>query len=179
MTPLKRQAVLLSLVVRLRESGSWCGETHIQKTTYFLQGPFDVPLNFNFILYKYGPFSFDLNDELTALRADHLISIVPAGQYGAHLYPSETATEFLSRFPITVARYASEVNAVARQLGPKSVKDLERCATALYVLRTYSNDSSVKQATELNRIKPHVTISEAEAALDEVRSFLERTRTHD
>ena len=69
MERLQRAAVLLSLIEQLKDRGSWCGDTHIQKTTYFLQELLKVPLGFEFILYKHGPYSFDLEDEITALRA--------------------------------------------------------------------------------------------------------------
>ena len=58
----QRDAVLLSLVGEMINKGSWCGETHIQKAAYFLQVLLEVPLEFDFILYKHGPFSFDLSD---------------------------------------------------------------------------------------------------------------------
>ena len=44
MERLKRYAIVLSLIEQLRERGGWCGETHIQKTTYFLQNLLKVPL---------------------------------------------------------------------------------------------------------------------------------------
>lgn len=51
----QRQAILLALIQRLREKGSWCGETHIQKSAYFLQELLGVPLDLNVIFYKHGP----------------------------------------------------------------------------------------------------------------------------
>jgi hypothetical protein len=45
----QHQAVLLSLIQQLRENGSWCGETHIQKSAYFLQEMLGVPLGLNVI----------------------------------------------------------------------------------------------------------------------------------
>ena len=64
MTRLQRVAVLTKLTEKLHESGSWCGETHLQKAAYFLQELFNVLLVYEFILYKHGPFSFALRDEL-------------------------------------------------------------------------------------------------------------------
>lgn len=87
MERLAREAVLLSLVEKLRQAGSWCGETHVQKATYFLQEVAGVPLGFPFILYKHGPFSFDLRDELTAMRADGFLTLEPRDPYGASLGP--------------------------------------------------------------------------------------------
>jgi len=70
MDRLRRAALLTQLIERLRRRGSWCGETHVQKATLFLQDLTRIPMGFDFILYKHGPFSFDLRDELTSLRAD-------------------------------------------------------------------------------------------------------------
>jgi len=43
----------------------------------FLQDLMRVPLELEFILYKHGPFSFDLRSELTSLRADELVKLEP------------------------------------------------------------------------------------------------------
>ena len=82
MDRLRRAALLTRLIELLRKKGSWCGETHIQKSTFFVQNLMKVPLSFDFILYKHGPFSFDLRDELTGLRADGLIRLEPQWPYG-------------------------------------------------------------------------------------------------
>ena len=55
MERLERAALLLRLVDRLREKGSPCGLTHVQKATYFVQDLMDVPLGFRFVLYKIWP----------------------------------------------------------------------------------------------------------------------------
>ncbi len=38
MKRLQRDAVILSLIENLRAKGSWCGETHIQKSNIFRSG---------------------------------------------------------------------------------------------------------------------------------------------
>ena len=43
MKRLQSNAVLLSLIDNLQAKGSWCGETHVQKATYFIQELFGVP----------------------------------------------------------------------------------------------------------------------------------------
>ena len=77
-----RAAVLTELADRLRANGSWTGETHLQKATYVLQELLMVPLNFEFVFYKHGPFSFDLREELTSMRADGFLVQVPQDPYG-------------------------------------------------------------------------------------------------
>ena len=51
----------------LRARGSACGESHIQRTAFFLQQLTLVPLGLAFRLWKHGPYSFDLKDEISEL----------------------------------------------------------------------------------------------------------------
>ena len=68
MDRIKNVAILLQLIGSLKKYGSWGGETHVQKATYSLQQLKSVPLNFHFVLYKHGPFSFDLRDPFRQLK---------------------------------------------------------------------------------------------------------------
>ncbi len=58
-------AVVVELVEQLGRRNSWCGATHLQKTAYFLRELTSVPLDFDFVLYKHGPFSFDVQSEIS------------------------------------------------------------------------------------------------------------------
>ena len=90
----------------VKKGNGWCGETHLQKATYFLQALLEVPMNYRFILYKHAPFAFDLRDELTALRADWLLQLQPEPYpFGASLVPTPTSVTFRQRYAKTVAEY--------------------------------------------------------------------------
>jgi hypothetical protein len=67
------------------------GETHMQKATFFLQELIKVPLGFEFLLYKHGPFSFDLRDELTFMRAQGFLRLEPQYPYGPTLVGGEVS----------------------------------------------------------------------------------------
>src|SRR5260370_23092242 len=135
MSRMQRAAILLSLLGHLRSAKSWCGETHIQKTTHFLQELFEVPLSFEFILYKHGPFSFDLNNEITALRADYLVTVQSRPPYGPSILPSQEGESLVARYPKTCALFERRMRFVSQRLGPRDVADLEKLATALFVTR--------------------------------------------
>ncbi len=75
MNRLQRAVVLLTMLDALKRRGSWCGETHLQKSVYFLVELCAVPLGYSFVLYRHGPYSFELSDEITALRADMLLDL--------------------------------------------------------------------------------------------------------
>lgn len=167
MKRLQREAVLLSLIKEMKAKGSWCGETHIQKATYFLQELLRVPTGFEFMLYKHGPFSFDLSDEITAMRADALLQYQPRIPYGPSLFPTEESREFLEQFPKTLSSYAKEIQFIAEKIGKLGVADLERLATALYV--TLNPDGMEKSREfRITELKPHIKVDEASLAVKSV-----------
>ena len=89
-----RCALLVDMIERLRGRGSWCGETHIQKAMFILQDIAKANLGYKFVIYKHGPYSFELSNELTEMRAVGILELsFPKEGYG----PSIPATEFGKR----------------------------------------------------------------------------------
>lgn len=169
MKRLQKAAVIIALADELRERKNWCGETHLQKTVYFLQELAQVPLGFDFILYKHGPFSFDLRDELTAMRADGLLAL-KANQYpyGPSLITTEGSARLKARFPETIDKYKAKINFIADQVGDKGVSELESLATALYVKINEANHklSEKEISVKIIQIKPHINNEDAFEASD-------------
>ena len=126
--------VLLTLLDALKNRGSWCGETHLQKAVYFLEEMCGVPFGFSYILYRHGPYSFEFSDEITALRADLLLDLQLRPPYGPTIVLGQKrAEQLLARLPTTIRFYEPQITFVAERLGRSVVIDLERLATALYV----------------------------------------------
>lgn len=174
----QRDTVLLSVIETLGAEGSWCGETHIQKATYFVQELLKVPLEFDFILYKHGPFSFDLSEEITAMRADYLLGLKSRPYpYGPSIVPGESSEMIKEQFSKTLEKYNPAVKFVADKFGDKGVAELERISTALYVTLTGGVGGSVEsRAQRINELKPHVEIDEALDAVKVVDEIIEEAR---
>jgi uncharacterized protein YwgA len=169
MTRLQKAAILSDLADRMRDYGSWCGETHIQKAVYFLQELLKVPLDYSFMLYKHGPFSFDLRDEITELRVYELFRLEPKPiPYGPSLRPTRNAQELKSRFLKTLNNYSKRLAFVAEALDDKGVADLERLATALYVSLEIENGGAEVRAKRIRALKPHVSLDSALKAVQDV-----------
>jgi hypothetical protein len=166
----KRQAVVLKLVEELRESGSWCGETHIQKGFYFLQELLKVPTNFDFILYKHGPFSFDLRDELSIMRANTSLEFnAQPYPYKPSYIPGAASNKLKEVHKKAVEEYRDKIEFVAHSFSDRGVAALERLATALYVTL---GDGKYKDALErgklVHELKPHIDIEQAIESVTEV-----------
>jgi uncharacterized protein YwgA len=171
MNRLQKYSVLLALNEELRSAGSWTGETHMQKATYFLQHLMDVPLGFDFILYKHGPFSFDLRDELTAMRAQGFLRLEPQNPYGPTLVAEEKSKLLKHAFRTMIEAYIPKIRFVSEKLASKSVTQLERTATALYV--TLEGQAvTTERLKRLTDLKPHITSEDAQEAISEVDEII-------
>jgi len=179
MERLQKAAILTELADQLRREGSWCGHTHMQKAVYFLQDLLEVPTGYEFILYKHGPYSFDLSEEHAALRADYLIEFDHKSPgYGPGLVPTQTSAELRARYPVTLAKHAREIEFISSVFGSKGVAELERLATALYVTRELGGTSDLgARAARLRELKPHVGPADALAAVQEFDRIAAEAKT--
>jgi hypothetical protein len=167
-----RSAILLDLAAQLRAHGSWTGETHVQKAAYLMQELLGVPSGFKFVLYRHGPFSFDLRDSLNKLETWGCIQTEEQPYpYGPKIVEGPTSEE-LKRASKNGHEYVRPIQFVAQQLGKAKVSELERVATALFI----ELDPNIKPEDRPERLvslKPHISREEAPnafATLREIRS---------
>lgn len=175
----RRSAVVAALAWRLRAKGSWSGETHIQKATYLLQNLAGVSLDYQFILYKHGPFSFELRDTIAVMRADGVLQLESQPYpYGPSLTIDEEQKRRIEAFyPNALEKYRTKLDFVADWVGEFNVSRLERVATALYVTLENPNERGKRErAQRIQNLKPHVTMSEAERAIEEVDKYADILR---
>lgn len=174
MKRLQRSALLTMLARELKEQGSWAGETHVQKAAFLLQEAAGVPLGYEFILYKHGPFAFDLREDLQALRADGLLGIEPQPYpYGPSIVATSRTPLLEERFPKTRAKYEPMVTKVAELIGHKRVVSLERLATAYLLMKRHPEFDDAQLAEELRRVKPHISEEGAAEAVTTVKEKVE------
>lgn len=174
MNRLQRSAVLTELCDGMTKKGSWCGETHLQKAVYFLQDLLSVPLDFDFILYKHGPFSFELRDELSTLRANGLLEVsLQPFPYGPSFLSTKASDEFRKGFPHTLGKYEDEINFVANALGGRTAGNLERLATVLYIRSEEREEDPEAIARRLHELKSHVSPDGARAAVEEFQELVQ------
>jgi len=176
MKRLQRDTIVLALCDEMKTKGSWCGETHLQKAVYFLQELAGVPTGFEFVLYKHGMFSFDLREELAAMRADRLLQLkarrVP---YSPSIVTTPSGQRTQKRFPKTLSKYRSHIRFIAEYLADKGVADLERLSTALYVTKLNGAEPTAEErAEQIHSLKQHVTVGEARRAVETVDQMINR-----
>jgi uncharacterized protein YwgA len=172
MSRLARHALITHLVSAMQDAESWCGRTHIQKTLYTFQtlfhpgGELEVP----FILYKHGPYSFALDEDLAEMqfyggleRKEQL--------YGARYKPGQGARALRERFGAGVERWLPHVQFVAQRVARKNVRELEALCTLIFVAtdpeecRLYPREED--RIVRVLHLKPHLSDTEVRQAHQE------------
>jgi len=60
----RKHAYVLAIVDCLHENGSWTGKTHVQKSLSLLRDRGEVEVPFEFVLYRHGPYSFEVESAI-------------------------------------------------------------------------------------------------------------------
>jgi hypothetical protein len=176
MPELNNASLILALTEKLRENDSWAGETHLQKAVYVLNRVLGVAVPFDFILYKHGPFSFDLRDEIGWMRSSGFLEWeVRSNYYGPSLKTGRLGPILRQQFPEQPQRHSTEIEFVAKRFAGKNVALLERLTTAIFV--TYDEPTPAgERALQIHRLKPHISIPDAEAAVIEADALVHAAR---
>ena len=162
-------ALLGFLVSQLREADNWCGETHVQKAVYFLQTACRVPMGYSFVLYKHGPYSFDLKLDTARLLGRRMLKQEPSTPpYGPRLRATTNMTKHIERHREAICRHSKDVTRVVQFVGWRGVAELERLSTALYVTIQQDKQSIESRAERIHDLKPHVSVESATDAVKEL-----------
>ena len=170
MTQEIRRAAISQLVEVMRDRGSWTGETHVQKCVYFMQGLLEVQMGYDFVLYKHGPYSFDLRNELAAMMASLELDVNPRYPYGPSFVLGHRSMRHV-KLPIPVK---DAIQFVGENLSPHDTRALERLATALFLQRSNSDLEGQDIASKIHGIKPHISVSDALSAIRDVAQLRDK-----
>lgn len=171
MNDYERKAIVLSLVRSLKKRGSWTGETHVQKAVYFLRQVARMDLGFDFILYKHGPYSFDLTSEINSMRADDFLDLEPQPYpYGPSLREGEASWLLDDRYMEAANEHEATIRAVADAFDSHGVAELEAWATALYV-KTEEDAALEEIPARVMDLKAHIDDERAQAATQKMEEI--------
>jgi len=178
MERLKTSSILISLIEKMNLKGSWCGETHIQKAVYFLQEVTSLNLNFNYILYKHGPFSFDLRDFLSGMLTEGFLKLQPMFQYGPSYVIGDVGKKHKTKFEVLSQSASTEIESISNKLGNMNAAELEKLSTSLYFIKNHSDLKKSDMAKNIHSIKSHISVMSAEKAIEETDEIISAVSSH-
>lgn len=123
--------------------------------------------DFEFVLYKHGPYSFDLHENLAGLFASCLLEHQIQPPYGPRIQLTEAGRKFLTSYGHQLASKENPIKAVASW----GVAELEKLATALWVQKESPALPDAAKAERIHEIKPHIPVGDASQALETVAAL--------
>ena len=169
---LERHRLILAVVEALNAAGSWSGKTHIQKAMALLLARARIEMPFEFVLYKHGPFSFELRDEIDFMKSYLGISSESVLGYGEKIEPGENKEFIVGRTRLPEGTL-KEIRTVCDFVNGRRVADLERLATAAWIRSQENIEEAEQIAQRLHQLKPHISLDEARTACREVSQILQ------
>ena len=163
---------IIAAVAALKTAGSWTGKTHVQKTLALTSLLGEDALPFEFVLYKHGPFSFDVDHELDQMQSYNAIDVISVAQYGTTIKIEKGSSfpkEYGDADPIILAR----IQAVANFNGSRGVVDLEALATSTWIRKKEGIGSDAAVLARLKDLKPHLAEGVADRGVKDSLKFLQ------
>ncbi len=156
-----KHALVLKVVQELSRQDRWSGKTHVQKTLFLLDASDRIEVPFQYILYKHGPYSFDLEEELEEMKSyDAIRTELIAHGYGPSLRPGPMVS-YVTRKATLPPEQGEFIRLACELTAHRKVAELERLATAAWVRSREAVTDAQEVATHVRELKPHVSLNEA------------------
>ena len=166
-----KHAIILATIEKLSQHGSWTGKTHVQKALSLLRDTKSIDVPFQFVLYKHGPFSFDIVDELEQMQSYDAIRIDPNPEgYGVVLSPGDMAHYVREHAPLQSDEIAA-IQQTCQFVGDRKMLELERLATASWIRHQEYQTDPENVARRLHELKPHISLADAREADQVIREW--------
>lgn len=151
------------------------GKTKLQKLVFLMKELKNIPVQYRFHFYTYGPFSSDLAGDLSYLDYIDGVKIhSDPYQNGYEIRPGHATEHLIQKANGFLNWNRPAIDDILNQFGSKQARDLELIATLVYIAR-YSpvyqerdQDYLIFQAKEL---KPKFSEAEIDSAISELQGF--------
>ena len=165
-TPQFRFAIMAAVIHQMSQARRDIGKIQLQKLLYFLQNGLGVPLDYRFVMHHYGPYSVQIEDNLSIVRAVGAaqVSVDPEG-YGYHITPGETD---ITAWTELVRPHAESISRVVETLGGHDAARLELLAT-IHFVRSLRRTTTVEDVlAEVRSLKPKFSVDYIRSAYREL-----------
>lgn len=145
-------AIVAYVVQKWREVGNThFGRTMVQKVCYFLKAK-GIPLEYDFDMYHYGPYSQELYYRVDELMADGIINDESNTKNKSQYLPGQNNSELVDCYLEELSTWIPVLNQVINSFSNASPSDMELLATTHYFENTmhkyYKRTPDTKELVE-------------------------------
>lgn len=164
-----RAAWVAAAADALRRHGSWTGRVHIHKHLFMTQVLRLADAPFEFVLYNYGPYSFELDAQIVDSELEGILShSYPKPGYGPSYEPTLRGLELADSIS---PELRTTINRVAKELRDRNSQDLELIATCLWMERKENILDEPRLVERVKQVKPKYDVPKILEAIENSRTI--------
>ncbi len=167
---LGRHALIVALAQRAE-----IGRTAVMKMMFFLQEIRNVPLQYSFRIYTYGPYDAQVLEDLRLTEFQGGVTCERkewAGGSGVDIKPGENASKLIESKKNLVEQFSRDIDWVVENFGRRSAADLEVLSTIVFVDKSIENCVNLEAfAAKVHALKPHHTLSKINREIQSLRGI--------
>ena len=100
----------------------------------------------------------------------------PRRPFGASFKPGKRADLLENKYNDLIRKFDGKLGFIVNKLANRSVKELEKVATALYVRKTEGLTDNFEIAKKIVELKPHVSFEDAQSAAEELSGHFDEIK---
>jgi uncharacterized protein YwgA len=168
-TAIKEAAWVAQAVQSLRSRDSWTGRIHVHKLLVLLYLSKLAEPPFDFEIYRYGPYSFELDEVIRQMTSlGHLRKEFPRKGYGPRYSLSSIGNQDLEHLEKPTR---DTIDRAAEQIKGFTSKNLELTATCWWVSDKENLDSDDAIVHRVHILKPHYDEAEIRQSLSRFKEL--------
>jgi uncharacterized protein len=141
-------ATMVELIKKVSQKKKQLGKTQFQKLVYFCQEK-GIPLGYKYEIYHYGPYSFQLSDDMSSLDSLGVLDVgTDSSGFGFHI----EAGRFASKYELQ-KKYLPVLTEVVEKLGENSPAQLEVKGTLHFVSKVLKNRGDISDKLVVSKVK--------------------------
>jgi len=129
--------------------------TQIQKEMFVTKVLCYVPLQYDFVIHDFGPYSFELDKDIRELVAfGYINDVSKSGQIGSRYGLTEVGKKYLRKYKDDTGMYSDHLDSAVKLLAGHNVGVLELASTAIYVIEVLGINDRGEALKTIKKIKP-------------------------
>ena len=139
----------------------------------------NAPFEWIFVIYKFGPYSFDLAHLIGEIHSCRLVELMLQWWFQPKIKVMRYGKDFYEDINELCYKYRKQIEFVKEELGSQNLSEIELLATGLYIISYEKvHDKTVENRSRiLNHLKSHIKLNDASTFIGEVDSLIERAQT--
>lgn len=170
-----KYSLLVALSEKMSSRGNKLGKTSLQKLIYLLKTIYNVPIDYSFKFYIYGPYSSEVAGDLDYLDSVEVLETsfedYPGKYRGYNITPRDKAEKILTKGQDYITNYEELIDEVVELYGGRTARELELIGTIVYLIKDEKIVNG-ELATRVQSLKPYFDLDKIEEVISEVKKII-------